>query len=56
MEGLKFLKAERPEIAMEHLNLARSFDKRSSKIYIARGCALANMVALRANRTTSARG
>ena len=56
MEGLRFLKAEKPEIALEHLNMARSFDKRSSKIYIARGCALANMVTLAANRTTSARG
>ena len=56
MEGLKFLKAEKPDIALEHLNMARSFNKHSSKIYIARGCALANMVDPDANRTISTRG
>lgn len=44
MEGLKFLKAQRPDLALEHLTTARSFDKYSAKIYIARGCALANLV------------
>jgi hypothetical protein len=51
MEGLKFLKAEKPDIALEHLTLAKSFDKSNSKVYIARGCALANMVDIYANRT-----
>ena len=53
MEGLKYLKSEKPELALEHLNLAKSFDKKSSKIYVARGCALANLVNLSANRITS---
>ena len=44
MEGLKFMKAQRPELALEHFTTAKSFNKNSSKIYIARGCALANMV------------
>jgi hypothetical protein len=44
MEGLKFLKAQQPDVALEHLSMAKSFDKQNSKIYIARGCALANMV------------
>lgn len=50
MEGLRFLKAHKPEIALEHLTIAKSFDKTSSKIFIARGCALANMVDIYANR------
>jgi len=50
MEGLKYLKAQRPESALEHLSMAKSFDKKSSKIFIARGCALANMVKDHANR------
>ena len=53
MEGLKFLKAHKPDIALEHLTIAKSFDKNSSKIFIARGCALANMVDFYANRTIS---
>jgi hypothetical protein len=56
MEGLKFLKAQRPDLALEHLATARSFDKNSAKICIARGCALANMVTRRPSRTTSTRG
>ena len=50
MEGLNFLKAGQSELALEHLNLAKSFDKKSSKIYVAKGCALANLVNLLANR------
>lgn len=46
MEGLKCLKSSRPDLALEHLTLAKSFDKKSSKIYIARGCALANLVTI----------
>jgi hypothetical protein len=56
MEGLKFLKANKPEIALEHLTLAKSFNKKSSKICIARGCAFANLVIIQANRITSTRG
>ena len=52
MEGLKFLKAGQPELSLEHLNLAKSFDKKSSKILVARGCALANLVNILANRIT----
>lgn len=51
MEGLKFMKAQRPELALEHFTTAKSFNKNSSKIYIARGCALANMVESPLNRT-----
>ena len=56
MEGLTYLKAKKPEQALEHLSMARNFDKRSAKIYIARGCALANMVAPAPVRITSLRG
>ena len=52
MEGLKYLKAGQPEMSIEHLNLAKSFDKKSSKIYVAKGCALANLVNILTNRIT----
>ena len=52
MEGLKYLKAGQPELSIEHLNLAKSFDKKSSKIYVAKGCALANLVNMLTNRIT----
>ena len=56
MEGLKQLKAGRPELALEHLTLAKSFDKKSSKIYVARGCALANLVIMQPTRITCQKG
>jgi hypothetical protein len=53
MEGLKFLKSKQPVEALAHLDTAKRFDKKSSKIYIARGCALANLVIDTAHRITS---
>ncbi len=46
MEGIEFLKRGNNQCAIENLDVAKKFDKNNAKIYIAKGCALANMVKL----------
>ena len=38
-------------MALEYLTIAKSFAKGAAKIYVARGCALANLVMLPLDRT-----
>jgi hypothetical protein len=44
MEGMEFLKRGNNQCAIENFDMALKFDKNNEKIYIAKGCALANMV------------
>ena len=44
MEGMEFLKRGNNQCAIENFDMALKFDKNNENIYIAKGCALANMV------------
>ncbi len=48
MEGMEFLKMGNNQCAIENFDVAQKFDKNNEKIYIAKGCALANMVIMKA--------
>jgi hypothetical protein len=53
---VRLLKNSQEAEALEHLDTARRFNKNSAKIYIARGCALANIVSRPVRSITSRRG
>lgn len=44
MNGLSLVKNKSPEASIEHFDLAKKFNPLNVNIYIAKGCALANMV------------